>query len=130
MTNAEKFLQALTENEEIRKYLSENALEEGTSKEDGLVAVAEKFGYDITKEELIKAFNERAAQIKASKTEAEDAELKIEDLEAAAGGKGHSSCKDTYKNEKENCWSTDRCDLIVECYWGKGGGSIDASVFK
>ena len=128
MTNAEKFLQALTENEEIRKYLSENALEEGTSKEDGLVAVAEKFGYDITKEELIKAFNERAAQIKASKTEAEDAELKIEDLEAAAGGQ--TKCKDTYKNEKENCWSTDRCDLIVECYWGKGGGSIDASVFK
>jgi hypothetical protein len=59
MTVTEKFLNALKEDEKLREYASKNVPAQGTDKENALVAVANQFGYQITKEELLETLNAR-----------------------------------------------------------------------
>ena len=51
----------------------------------------------------------------AAKDEIEN--LSEQELAEVAGGKGHSDCRDTFK-DRENCWVNDGCDHIYEDYRG------------
>ena len=128
--NARKFLDAISENTELRKYLETYQIPDGMEKEDCLVAVAEKFGFAVTKEELMEAFRCKQEELKTAVAGAEAAvqEIPLGELDSVAGGgdvgaanqnlkgKGeHPECKVTYKNW-ENCTALDGCDLVLIKY--------------
>ena len=120
MSNAEKFLQALGESEEIRAYIAEHALDEGMDKTDGLVAVAQRFGHDVSKEELEGVLAARREQIQAGAAAAEDAviELTDEELSVVSGGLARDVCEDTYSSDGVfTCWTKDACMSTAITYW-------------
>ena len=110
---AELFLNAMNEDEKIQAFMKDYTLPEGMEKEDALVEIARRFGYEITKEELLQASEARCKAIEAAGQAAKEAveELSIDQLDMVAGGKKYNDdCNDTYK-DKENCWLTDGCDV-------------------
>ena len=119
----EQFLKALSENEEVRAYRADYALPEGVEKEDALVDIAAHFGYEITKDDLVKACEKQAGELAAVRqvAEKEVRELSVNDLDNVAGGgiidvkKEHDECRANYKNE-ENCWLVDGCDINIYMY--------------
>lgn len=115
--NATEFLNAINENEEIRKYMESYVLPEGVAKEDALVEVAAHFGFELTKEELEEAARLRQEELKAAASDAEAAisELSLDQLDQVAGGGDRPDCSSSYEN-KENCWFSDGCDHIVNHY--------------
>lgn len=130
MTVTEKYLNALKEDEKLREYASKNVPAQGTDKENALVAVANQFGYQITKEELLETLNARRTQIEQSRSNAHQAvsELSEAALMAVNGGvcdsnyyvkcsdeQRHEWCEDTFQ-AGEWCWSTDSCDKVFTCY--------------
>ena len=128
---AELFLDALRENAEVRAYMADYAIPEGMDKENGLIAVAAHFGYEITKEELEAALEKQAGVLDAARQAAEAAveELSVDDLDNVAGGGGvgvanqglkkpekeNDECKSTYQ-DAENCWYNDGCDNVNNMY--------------
>ena len=129
MTITEKFLKALKEDEKLREYAKANTAE-GIDKEDAMVALANQFGYEITKEELLETLKARKAQIEEARANAGQAvkELSEGALAAVNGGlcdsnyyvkctdeQRHDYCEDTFKTG-EWCWSTDSCESVVICY--------------
>lgn len=117
MTAAEKFLQEVANNAEIRGFIESHSLEEGMDKTDGLLAVAKEFGFDVAREDLEKTISDRMAAIEKAKGEAEAVELSVESLAGVSGGFSYDFCKATYETG-DNCWTTDNCCEIVDCYWG------------
>ena len=119
MAHVEEFLKALSEREEIRTFIGEHPLEDEEHRMAALASVAQHFGYDVTEEDLTEAIEARMTSIATSKGEAEEAvaELSSEDLNTVVAGKGDLNCKDTYESY-DNCWSTDSCAAIVDCYSG------------
>lgn len=116
--SAGEFLNALREDEEIRKYMKGCVLPEGTAREDALADVAAHFGYEVTKEELAEAIRskEEALKAAAAETEAGIRKIPLDDLDQVAGGKKeHEECEDTFKNF-ENCWWEDGCDVALNVY--------------
>lgn len=127
--NAVEFLNAINGNPEIRKYMEGYVLPEGASKEDALVAVAARFGFDLTKGELEEAVCSRQEELKAASSEAEAAicELQPDELDQVAGGdsamdalevrpkKRRSECEETFEIA-ENCWWNDACDNVKNIY--------------
>ena len=119
-SKAEKFLNALSENAEIQAFLKDYTLPEGTDKEEALVEIAQRFGYDITREELAQAFEARSQAIEAAGQVAEKAaeELSADQLDHVAGGlHGNYECETSY-NDRENCWYDDACDFAFTMYSG------------
>ena len=141
-SNAAQFLKALSESAEIKAYLQHYTLPEGMDNEDGLVAVAAHFGYEISKEELVKAFDKKAEKLDSARQAAEKAisELSLDDLDNVAGGDGvyvgvanclgtptpavyveeelgekHDNCRFSFR-DKENCWLEDACDITFMGY--------------
>ena len=122
---AEQFLTDLSKNAEIRKYMENYTIPEGTEKAEALADVAARFGYEITKEDLMKAIEKQASELDDSRQAAEKevVELSTDDLDTVAGGallsKGgepeHIDCKETFK-DKENCWYNDGCDYAFNMY--------------
>ena len=120
--NAKEFLDAISENQELREYLEKSQIPEGMKKEDCLLAAAEKFGYAVTKEELEEALRCKKEELKAAVADAEEAvrEIPMDELDTVAGGgildksdkRDHEDCKFTFK-DKENCWYSDGCDLAL-----------------
>lgn len=135
MTDTEKFLNALKEDEALREYARKNTPSEGTDKEDAIVAIANHFGYPITKEELLETLNARRTQIEQSRATADQAvkELSEAALTAVNGGvcdtnyyvkctdeQRHEYCEDTFQTG-EWCWSTDSCETALNCYGNWAG---------
>ena len=120
---AEQFLADLSKNAEIRKYMEDYTIQEGTEKEEALADVAAHFGYEITKEDLVKAIEKQAAERDEARqaAEREVVELSTDDLDTVAGGgileknKHNDDCDFTYK-DGENCWFTDACDNAIIIY--------------
>ena len=129
--NARKFLDAISENTELRKYLETYQIPDGMEKEDCLVAVAEKFGYSVTKEELAEAFRCKQEELKTAEAGAEAAvqEIPLGELDSVAGGgdigaanqglkkreKQDDDCQFSFIDE-ENCWLDDGCDNVFMSY--------------
>ena len=74
--------------------------------------VAEKLGYGITAEDIREAMKqeETIRKAKTDKVVADMEELKDDDLENVAGGKGHPECENDFE------WRY-RCDLNDWCYF-------------
>jgi len=115
-----EFLKALKEHESaeemIRKY------PEPETAEDRIriyAQIAGEMGHDVSEEDLKEyvAAKEKHLREKAEAASEEIQELPADDLSSVAGGKGHSNCKDTYK-DKENCWVNDACDIVNHHYKG------------
>ena len=96
-----------------------------------MVALANQFGYEITKEELLETLKARKAQIEEARANAGQAvkELSEDALLTVSGGlcdsnyyqrcteeQYHSdACEETYR-AGEWCWHTDSCDKVFVCY--------------
>ena len=143
LDQAKAFLNALSENADVRAYMADYALPEGMDKEEGLIAVAAHFGYEITKEDLIKACEKHTGELDAARQAAEKEveELSMDDLDKVAVGDGsyvgvanclgtptpavyvedielgekHENCKFSYR-DRENCWLGDACDITFMGY--------------
>ena len=81
-----------------------------------LVQAAKTLGYDLTESEL-KDYCEAAAAARKGKTDAQAEAVEALDdreMEQITGGRG-DTCAVTYK-DRENCPSTDGCDMVVNSY--------------
>ena len=115
-----KFLEAVSENSEIRDYLGKDRMTDGTEKADFLAQAASKFGYAVTGNELMEAFRFKQEELREAADEAERSirDIPLEELDTAAGGvKGNDDCVSTWM-EGENCWTLEACDLIFGAYIG------------
>ena len=81
---------------------------------------AQKLGFEVTPEELSSYIKEQE-KVRGEKTRESASEimnLDDEVLDQVAGGKKEKDeCKDTYR-DRENCWVTDACDIVLEWYDG------------
>lgn len=85
----------------------------------GIVEAAKGLGFELTAEELEGYLKEQAEERKAKTEVVAGGIEKLDDSELGevAGGKYHSECKDTYRDE-EGCFYNDGCDLIYHRYDG------------
>lgn len=113
-----KFLEELRHSPQVRQKLEggDRPLKE-EEKTAAFLELAKELGHDLTLEDL-REYIQEAAEKCAQRTEAQaEAIQKLDDseLEKAAGGADHATCKDSFK-DKENCWRNDACDLNLETY--------------
>lgn len=127
------FLEEIKSDPKAAMLLSDAAApKNGKEEAAAYVKAAKKLGYDLTEEEFF-AYIQEAVGEQKKKTEAGAAEIEQipdEELEKAAGGKicfsvvkylycynvlTHEPCKYTFK-DRENCWATDACDVMLIKY--------------
>ena len=79
--------------------------------------IAGEMGHDVSEADLADyvAAKEKNLREKTEAAGEEIRELAADDLGAAAGGKDHKDCKDSYK-DRENCWFKDGCDIVNNHY--------------
>ena len=111
-------LDEIRKNPKAAEFLKEKEAA-GTPEEAGALwaSAAAELGHSITAEEIgeyIKTSEDELKQ-KAQAAGDEIQSLSEDELKEVAGGKDHSSCKDTYK-DRENCWIHDGCDVINNHY--------------
>ena len=112
--------------EELQNDPKASELIEGhdkTDKAEAIADVAQKLGYDLKAADLKEYISIMEAEIKARTEAVADniASVQDDDLGDVAGGAEtigvkHHSCKATYLN-RENCWWTDGCDIVITKYW-------------
>ena len=118
--------------EEIRKILEALKTDPGAkeliagqgmpSDREALISIyaeaAKKLGFEITPEEFRSYVKEQeeARIVKTGESASAIQQLDDEALDQVAGGKKEKDgCKDTYR-DRENCWVTDACDIVLEWY--------------
>lgn len=119
MSKAEEFLNALSENEGIRTYITNHTIEEGEGEIDVLTTAARHFGYEVTRDDLEKVLSDRQRQILAGVATAEEAivELSDDQISWVSGGLSRDKCEDTYEwYGVFTCWTTDACMETVITY--------------
>ena len=116
--NIRSVLEAVRQNSEVLQN-PEQADSAGNAEEAAGIwaAAAAKLGYDVSAEEISSYILEAEASLKQKAQEAGEAITRLpdEEMKDVAGGKDHSSCKDTYK-DRENCWVHDGCDVVITHY--------------
>lgn len=99
---------------ELLKGLKKTSSDEEAAEE--CVDIAQKLGFDISKEKFLNLFKIKEA-IQKKKTEDAEAAVKEAlsegDVESVAGG--DSICYDTYL-PGENCYFTDECNVVLLSY--------------
>ena len=125
---AAEFLDAMSDDREIREYLGKDEIPEGIEMEAYLVEAAAKFGYSFTREELKEAVLGKQEAMKAAVNGAvEDLQkISVDELDEVAGGglfrrstltkkKQSKDCQYTYLVD-EDCWALDSCDKALIDY--------------
>ena len=124
--SAKKFMDALKNDPKAKELLKD--IPKPETKEDATAAyidLAGKLGITLSEED-VKGFVEEEKDVAARSENAAKAiqTLPDDELDNVAGGwsGAEGNCDNTYK-QKENCWSNDACDIIVnhpagyECSW-------------
>ena len=117
MAQEKEFLERIATDpaaKELMKGLKKTSGDEEAAEE--CVKVAEKLGYNISKEKILELIkiNEKLQQEKAATAEtAVKKALSEEELDAVAGG--DSICYDTYMPD-ENCLLIDECNMVFRSY--------------
>ena len=80
---------------------------------------ASGIGHNVSAEEITNYIRESEAEMKRKAQENKEGieSLSEQELEEAAGGKGHDNCEFSFK-DRENCWVTDACDNAIIYYGG------------
>ena len=117
LENVKKFFEELNGNEKAKELLKAVSTNGDAPDFAALTRIARETGDDVTDAEMQTCLEEaRERRAAASDAVAEKlGELTPEDMEAAAGGKGNQSCKDTY-NAGEWCWFNDSCSEAIRVY--------------
>ena len=118
LESAQRFLEELDANEQAKALLQASDGLDEEHELQALAAAARETGYDVTDEELLSVFaSSKSAVAAGSDAVAEEiAELSEEELDKVAGGKGHSTCEDTYL-DNENCSLHDNCKKVIQGYY-------------
>ena len=118
MDKIRRFLEELGSSPEAQALLDSREKPRNAREEIRAYAeVARSIGSGVSEEDLAAYIAEREKAVR-ERTDAACAgisELPAEQLSIASGGKGHDSCKYSYK-DYENCWHTDGCDHIYQSY--------------
>ncbi|MBR5336466.1 MAG: Nif11-like leader peptide family natural product precursor [Lachnospiraceae bacterium] len=119
MDNVKKLMAALESDPEARKKVEDIAR---PSDRDGYiryyVEVGKRLGLEITEDDIREGVEQAAKELSSRTDSLSDTIEKLPDEElgmVAGGKKGHSNCKDTFKN-RENCYFDDGCDFIFLSY--------------
>ena len=128
--NVKRFFEELETNDkamELLKAASVDGKEPGSA---ALADIARQTGYDVTDED-VQACLEQLQQTTAAASDAvaeKLGELSPDEMELAAGGKDHETCKDTYR-DGENCWYNDSCNKVNILYWVEKKGTCDSNTY-
>ena len=113
-----KVLDKIRSNPDVMKELREQKTAE-TPEEIAAVwaKVAAGLGHSVSAEEISAYILEAEGEMKRKAQAAKDGieNLSEQELAEVAGGKGHSDCRDTFK-DRENCWVVDGCDNVAVVY--------------
>ena len=113
-----KVLDEIRSNPDVMKELREQKTAE-TPEEIAAVwaKAAAGLGHSVSAEEISAYILEAEGEMKRKAQAAKDGieNLSEQELAEVAGGKGHSDCRDTFK-DRENCWYSDGCDHIYQDY--------------
>ena len=120
MNEADVFLKALHTDPKAKELLKESGepanAEEAAEK---YAAIAEKLGFDVTKEHLMRFLDakEKVYQAQAAKAATAVKEALDEDaLDSVAGGAGDNpECSSTF-SPHEWCWVSDSCSWAISTY--------------
>ena len=131
MEEVTRFLDALKENPEMQAMLKGQPKPANDEEAAAVYArVAEKAGYSVTKEDILRA--QRDLESRRKKQTETDTGLMKEaldeaDLDQVAGGELYE-CDSTYRLEGEWCWFSDSCDVLVLFYDDEKKREADAWV--
>ena len=116
--SAGKFMEALKNDPKAKELLK--GMSKPKTKEEIIAAyidLAGKLGITLSEEDAESFVAEEKDVASRSEIAAKAIQaLPDDELENVAGGKGDNpECKDTYE-DRENCWITDGCDILIIGY--------------